>query len=105
MADFAMAMKKKLADINVHSFNDFKMKVGKWNTLSSINSFNSLLVVSEVRAVLANAVILVANCIFITCDERFCLSPKQKGIFAKQESSCSFVKLGAQCGRRFVVTT
>lgn len=28
MADFAMAMKKKLADINVHSFNDFKMKVG-----------------------------------------------------------------------------
>ena len=64
MADFAMAMKKKLADINVHSFNDFKMKVGKWNTLSSINSFNSLLAVSEVRAVLANAVILVANCIF-----------------------------------------
>ena len=28
MADFAMALKKKLADINVHSFNDFKMKVG-----------------------------------------------------------------------------
>ena len=50
MADFAMAMKKKLADINVHSFNDFKMKVGKWDTLSSINSFNSLLAVSEMRA-------------------------------------------------------
>lgn len=29
MADFAMAMKKKLTDINLHSFNDFKMKVGK----------------------------------------------------------------------------
>lgn len=29
MADFAMAMKKKLADINLHSFNDFKMKIGK----------------------------------------------------------------------------
>ncbi|XP_022805938.1 adenylate cyclase type 5-like isoform X2 [Stylophora pistillata] len=28
MADFAMAMKKKLADINLHSFNDFKMKIG-----------------------------------------------------------------------------
>lgn len=28
MADFAMAMKKKLTDINLHSFNDFKMKVG-----------------------------------------------------------------------------
>lgn len=28
MADFAMAMKKKLEDINLHSFNDFKMKVG-----------------------------------------------------------------------------
>ena len=28
MADFAMALKKKLADINVHSFNDFKMKGG-----------------------------------------------------------------------------
>ena len=30
MADFAMAMKKKLADINLHSFNDFKMKIGKF---------------------------------------------------------------------------
>ena len=28
MANLAMAMKKKLADINVHSFNDFKIKVG-----------------------------------------------------------------------------
>ena len=64
MADFAMAMKKKLADINVHSFNDFKMKVGKWNTLSSINSFKCLVAVFEVRAVLANAVILVVSCIF-----------------------------------------
>ena len=85
MADFAMAMKKKLADINVHSFNDFKMKVGKWNTLSSINSLNSLL------DFLSHAMSKK--------------TPKQKGIFAKQESSCSFVKLGAQYGRRFVITT
>ena len=39
MADFAMAMKKKLADINLHSFNDFKMKIGKCKIgiLKSIN--------------------------------------------------------------------
>lgn len=29
MADFAMAMKQKLQDINLHSFNNFQMKVGK----------------------------------------------------------------------------
>lgn len=29
LADFAMAMKKKLSDINLHSFNNFEMKVGK----------------------------------------------------------------------------
>ncbi|KAK3737562.1 hypothetical protein QZH41_017759 [Actinostola sp. cb2023] len=28
MADFAMAMKQKLCDINIHSFNNFQMKVG-----------------------------------------------------------------------------
>ncbi|XP_031572786.1 adenylate cyclase type 5-like [Actinia tenebrosa] len=28
MADFAMAMKQKLQDINLHSFNNFQMKVG-----------------------------------------------------------------------------
>lgn len=32
MADFAMSMKKKLEDINKHSFNDFEMKVGKCNS-------------------------------------------------------------------------
>lgn len=37
MADFAMAMKKKLADINLHSFNDFKMKIGKRNEDSTID--------------------------------------------------------------------
>ena len=39
MADFAMAMKKKLADINLHSFNDFKMKIGKFKiAIRSIDS-------------------------------------------------------------------
>lgn len=29
MADFAMEMKQKLCDINIHSFNNFQIKVGK----------------------------------------------------------------------------
>jgi hypothetical protein len=32
LADFAMAMKQKLQDINLHSFNNFQMKVGKLET-------------------------------------------------------------------------
>lgn len=40
MADFAMAMKKKLADINLHSFNDFKMKIGKCNSGITVDHIN-----------------------------------------------------------------
>lgn len=29
MVDFVMVMKKKLVDINLYFFNDFKMKIGK----------------------------------------------------------------------------
>ena len=36
LADFAMAMKKKLCDINLHSFNHFLMKIGEKLLLSFI---------------------------------------------------------------------
>lgn len=50
LVDFALVMKARLEDVNTHSFNNFKLRVGRWPVESDLsylltlnNSFVSII--------------------------------------------------------------